>query len=139
MEGQKNRRFGVSGTFAGRVVKALFDTNIIIDYLNGVGQTKLELALYSDKAISVITWMEIQVGTTPDDQQVVDQFLRAFTVVPIDGHMALKAVVLRKATKIKLPDAIIWATAQVQERLLITRNVKDFSPSAPDVRVPYVL
>ncbi|MDD4943182.1 MAG: type II toxin-antitoxin system VapC family toxin [Rhodoferax sp.] len=121
------------------MVKALFDTNIIIDYLNGVGQTKLELALYSDKAISVITWMEIQVGTTPDDQQVVDQFLRAFTVVPIDGHMALKAVVLRKATKIKLPDAIIWATAQVQERLLITRNVKDFSPSAPDVRVPYVL
>lgn len=139
MEGQKNRCFGVSGTFAGRVVKALFDTNILIDYLNGVGQAKLELALYSDKAISVITWMEIQVGTTPDDQQVVDQFLRAFTVVPIDGHMALKAVVLRKTTKIKLPDAIIWATAQVQERLLITRNVKDFSPSAPDVRVPYVL
>lgn len=139
MEGQKNRRFGVSGTFAGRVVKALFDTNILIDYLNGVGQAKLELALYSDKAISVITWMEIQVGTTPDDQQVVDQFLRAFTVVPIDGHMALKAVVLRKTTKIKLPDAIIWATAQVQERLLITRNVKDFSLSAPDVRVPYVL
>jgi predicted nucleic acid-binding protein len=44
-------------------VKALFDTNVLIDYLSGVKAAKAELAKYSDKAISMITWMEIQVGT----------------------------------------------------------------------------
>jgi predicted nucleic acid-binding protein len=37
----------------------------------------------------------------------------------------------------KLPDAIIWATAQVNEMLLVTRNVKDFSESDPGIRCPY--
>ena len=44
------------------MVKALFDTNILIDYLNGFEQAKAELARYSDKAISLITWMEVIVG-----------------------------------------------------------------------------
>jgi hypothetical protein len=43
------------------------------------------------------------------------------------------------ASKIKLSDAIIWATAQCGQRLLITRNSKDLSPSALGVRVPYIL
>ena len=45
------------------MVKVIFDTNILIDYLNGTPQAKAELTLYTDKAISIVTWMEIQVGT----------------------------------------------------------------------------
>jgi len=33
--------------------------------------------------------------------------------------------------------AIIWATAQVHGLLLITRNVRDFPPDEPGVRMPY--
>jgi len=121
------------------MVKALFDTNILIDYLNGIAQSRAELALYADKAISVITWMEIQVGTTSIDQAAVDHFLLGFTVLPIDTPVSVKAVALRKSTKIKLPDAIIWATAQVHQRLLISRNSKDFPSSMQGVRVPYVI
>jgi predicted nucleic acid-binding protein len=121
------------------MVKALFDTNILIDYLNGVKQAKAELALYADKAISIVTWMEIQVGTTPVDQAAVDHFLLGFTVLPLDTSVSIKAVALRKSSKIKLPDAIIWATAQGSQRLLITRNSKDFPPATQDVRVPYII
>lgn len=121
------------------MVRALFDTNILIDYLSGIPQAKAELALYSDRAISIVTWMEIQVGATAADQVAVDHFLREFTVMPIDLSISIKAVALRKSTKIKLPDAIIWASAVVEDRLLVTRNTKDFSPLHPGVRVPYSL
>lgn len=121
------------------MVRTLFDTNILVDYLNGIPQAKTELTLYTDKAISIVTWMEIQVGVAPADQVVVDLFLLGFTVLPIDAPVSVKAVELRKSTRIKLPDAIIWATALVDQRMLITRNSKDFSSSAQCVRVPYII
>lgn len=119
-------------------MKALFDTNILIDYLNGIQAAKAELALYSDKAISIITWMEIQVGTAPHDQALVDGFLAGFVIVFIDTAVSKQAVATRKKRSIKLPDAIIWATAQVGNRILVTRNSKDFPGTHPGVRIPYV-
>ena len=54
-------------------------------------------------------------------------------------HVKTEGVELRKANRIKLPDAIIWATAQLDQRLLVTRNSKDFAPTHADVRIPYVV
>jgi predicted nucleic acid-binding protein len=121
------------------VVKALFDTNILIDYLNGVEAAKLEIALYRDKAISIITWMEIQIGCELPDQVKVDNFLQRFVILPINSEVSTRAVALRKERKIKLPDAIIWASAQSENRLLVTRNSKDFPATHPGVRIPYML
>lgn len=121
------------------MVKALFDTNILIDFLNGVAGAKAELELYQEKAISTITWMEVQVGTMPQDQAAVDRFLARFTVLLIDERVAQRTVVLRKEKNIKLPHAIIWATAQVDSRLFVTRNSKDFAISNPGVRHPYAV
>lgn len=38
---------------------ALFDTNILIDYLRGIPEARSELHLYEYRAISIITWMEV--------------------------------------------------------------------------------
>jgi hypothetical protein len=38
-----------------------------------------------------------------------------------------------------LPDAIIRATAEVHQSLLVTRNTRDFDPNEPGVRAPYTL
>ena len=46
-------------------------------------------------------------------------------------------VMLRRQHKMKLPDAIVWATAQVNKRLLVTRNTKDYPWDEPGIRVPY--
>ena len=43
-------------------IKALFDTNILIDYLLGVPACKKETGKYTKKYISIITRMEILVG-----------------------------------------------------------------------------
>jgi predicted nucleic acid-binding protein len=124
------------------MVKALFDTNILIDYLNGIPAAKTELDRYAgkdDKAISVVTWMEVLVGTTPETDSATRGFLAGFQSLPIDALVASHSVEIRKSHKIKLPDAIVWASAQVHDRILVTRNTKDFAEDEPGVRVPYRL
>lgn len=115
----------------------LFDTNILIDYLSGIPQARLELERYSNRAISVITWMEVMAGATPADERQIRAFLLTFTLLPLTSEVAEQGVSLRRERKIKLPDAIIQATAQVEDRLLITRNTRDFLSRDPDVRIPY--
>lgn len=65
------------------MVSALFDTNILIDYLNGIEQAKRELDRYADKAISLVTWMEVMVGATPDTEAVLRGFLSGFVTCPL--------------------------------------------------------
>jgi hypothetical protein len=38
-----------------------------------------------------------------------------------------------------LPDAIVWASAQAHDMLLVTRDTKGFPPDDPGVRVPYTV
>ncbi|KWB79833.1 type II toxin-antitoxin system VapC family toxin [Burkholderia ubonensis] len=121
------------------MVNALFDTNILIDYLNGVEAAKTELARYPAPAISTITWMEVLVGATPADDAPIRAWLATFEVVDLDSTIADRAVAIRKARRIRLPDAIVWASAQVRGLLLVSRNSKDFPAEEPGVRVPYVI
>jgi predicted nucleic acid-binding protein len=121
------------------MVKALFDTNILVDYLNAVPEARRELQRYTDKAVSIITWMEIMVGAGQDLEAATRSFLNSFDVVPVDEQIAERAVDLRRNNRIKLPDAVIWATAQAHAMLLVTRNTKDFPRDDPGVRAPYKL
>jgi predicted nucleic acid-binding protein len=121
------------------MVKALFDTNILIDYLSGVPEARTELERHSSKAISVITWMEVLIGASPDTEPGTRSFLDGFDRIEVDGDIAEASVTLRRTGRMKLPDAIILATAQTTGRLLVTRNTKDFSEDDPGVRVPYHL
>ncbi len=54
-------------------------------------------------------------------------------------RVAERAAALRKAHRIKLPDAIVWASAQVHAMLLVTRDTRDFPPDDPGVRIPYAV
>jgi predicted nucleic acid-binding protein len=121
------------------MVKALFDTNILVDYLNAVPQARREFQRYSEKAISIVTWMEVMVGADGDLEAPTRHFLNSFDIVPVDEPIAERAVGLRRSDQIKLPDAVIWATAQVHAMLLVTRNTKDFPDNDPGVRAPYKL
>ena len=119
------------------MVRALFDTNILIDYLGGVGAARKELARYDEWAISTITWMEVLAGTEADDGPAVRAWLDSFRVLALDGAVASRAAAIRRERRIRLPDAIIWATAQVHSLLLVSRNSKDFPADQPGVRMPY--
>jgi predicted nucleic acid-binding protein len=116
---------------------AVFDTNILIDSLNGVADADEEYKRYDKVLISRITWMELLVGEKGDDSQLRDYLETHFEIVPVELPIAETAVQLRRAHGIRLPDAIIWATAKVYEAVLVTRNTKDFNPKFDGIRVPY--
>jgi hypothetical protein len=119
-------------------VKALFDTNILIDYLNGVDAARQELARHADRYISLVTWMEVLAGVrSVEEEDVVEMFLRDFQVVDVTRRVARDAVALRRAHRIRLPDAIVWASARTESALLVTRNTKDFPAAEPGIRIPY--
>ncbi len=120
----------------------LLDTCILIDYLNGIPPAADIVKEYAgSSAISVITWMEVMVGAFRLDhekQQMTRRFLARFTRLPVNEAVAELAAAIRAQRGIKLPDAIIDATAQVENRLLFTRNVKDFK-NTPGVIFPYTI
>ena len=121
-------------------MRAVFDTNILVDYLNGIAKAQNEIARHRQGAISIISWMEVMVAARDeDDERVLTAFLGSFETLDLDRDTALEAVRVRRAHRMRLPDAIIWATARARGALLVTRNTKDFPRDDPAVRVPYTL
>ena len=119
-------------------MRALFDTNILIDYLSGIAAAREEVARHDDASISIITWMEVLVGASDERETArLKWFLSGFQRVAIDDSVSELAVAIRRKHRIRLPDAIIWASARSIGGLLVTRNTKDFPPDDPGVRVPY--
>jgi hypothetical protein len=57
---------------------------------------------------------------------VLKEFIGECVVIELEQVIKLKTAEIRKIYNIKLPDAIIAATAVVYELVLITRNEKDF-------------
>lgn len=120
-------------------MKALFDTNILIDYLNGIEAAKAEIERYPHIAISMITWMDVMLGTKQEEEAAVRRFLSRFEQIPVSANIAERAVNIRRASRVRLPDAIIRASAESEQALLVSRNTKDFPEDEPWVRVPYKL
>jgi predicted nucleic acid-binding protein len=123
----------------GNLMIAVFDTNIVIDALNGVESADAEYSRYERVLISRITWMEVLVGAGEDDAEVRDFLDTHFEIVPLDLAVAEKAIEIRRTHRIRLPDAVMLATAQVHDAVLVTRNTKDFDPAWEGIRVPYTL
>ena len=121
-----------------------FDSNIVIDALAGFAPARDEIrravAAESRAWISRMAWIEV---LSKGDASVVREalaFLGHFGLDEIDEEIALRAAALRRERpRLKVPDAIILATAQTRGRVLVTRNTKDFPAEMPGVRVPYVL
>ena len=106
--------------------KLLLDTNIVIGLLKGyepavqlVNSTGLHLA---QAAVSQITRMELlgYPGITPVEEHAIQILLQATTCIVIDQDVEAQTIALRRKHNIKLPDAIIAATALAKNLRLIT-------------------
>ena len=119
-------------------MRAIIDSDILVDYLQGLDKAKRELDRYSQHEISIISWMEIMAGAdTPEEEKACREFLSTFTIHQLSVEIATEAVQVRKEFRVRLPDAIVWATARINSCLLVTRNSKDFPAKEPGVRIPY--
>ena len=119
---------------------ALFDSNIVIDFLNGIPQAATELAQYKQDYVSPITWVEAQVKAPPGLEEATRQAIDAnFKRVALDEATLQESLALRRTHRLKLPDAMVWASARINGWQLVTRNTKDFPPEWAGIRLPYVI
>lgn len=113
------------------------DTNSVIKYLNQSlpeAATKyLDGQLDRESNISLITRIELLAWNPPkpSDMEVVQDFVDNSSVIPISEAVIAKTIELRKASKVKLPDCLIAATAIVHNLTLVADNDKDFNQLVP--------
>ena len=106
----------------------ILDTNIII-YLS---QEKLKMTDFASKGdklcISIISYME-SLGhpfKNKEEEIIVKSLCDTCEIFNLTKQITDKTIEIRKQFKIKLPDAIIAASALVNKAVLVTANVKDF-------------
>jgi predicted nucleic acid-binding protein len=121
-------------------VKAVIDSDVLIDYLHGIEAARAELKRYRQPLYSIISWMELLCGARNDaESAAVETLLSTMIGIDLTEPVARRAVELRQTLKLKLPDAIVLATAELAGCIVVTRNTKDFPGDDPRVRFPYEL
>lgn len=109
----------------------LVDSNVLIDYVaERFTRDQLKfLDVVFDNAIliSIITKIEIlSYNSAEDEEAKMIQFLDSSDIIALTEDVVTKTILIRKSIKIKTPDAIIAATALVNDHTLITNNTSDF-------------
>ena len=121
----------------------LIDTNIWVYAASGdpTAVNILDLAAAAEWAgYTAITRLELfgYPELRPTDEVVLRSMLACFHEVEVSGPVVDKAIEIRKKRRIRVPDAIIAATAIVTKAKLVTRNAEDFKGIASlDVINPY--
>jgi len=114
-------------------MKYIWDTNIAIYYLQKQFPKKAEhyidsLLQHQLPAISVITEIELLCWNSANekDLEILQKFVRDSIVVELELKIKITTIAIRKTYRLKIPDAIIAATALVQNCLLLSHNTTDF-------------
>ena len=119
--------------------KWVLDTNIIIGFINGAEASARLIAERGDAELcaSVITRVELLSfhGLPPDEERRVRQFLRHVSVVDFDEQVEAATIAMRRLTQLKLPDAIIAATAVALGAPLFTFDRRLAALEWPGLRI----
>ena len=111
------------------MAEILVDTDVFIDHLRGARPLRTDGHRLH---YSVITRAELFAGTR-GVREAAD-LLAPLGEVPVDRTIAERAGRIRRENGLRLPDALIAATAVTRSMMLATRNRKDFD-RVPDVKV----
>jgi predicted nucleic acid-binding protein len=113
----------------------LIDTNVIIGYLDGKiennGMSFMHPIIDKIPNVSVINKIEIlRFNSSDNDYKTLLDFIKSSNVFSLNEGIVERTISICRVNKIKLPDAIIAATAIVNNLTLITRNTSDFKKIA---------
>ena len=107
----------------------LIDTNVVIDVMGNIMPENIkQKVLQMPPIVSAVTYIETLGWHQATEKQllVLQKFMNAATILPIDQSVIETTVALRQRKRIGLGDAIIAATTIVHNMVLVTRNVSDF-------------
>jgi predicted nucleic acid-binding protein len=106
----------------------LIDTNVIIDFsqqrFTSSSARQVAKILDNSPKISAITQIEL-LGFSIVPLQI-KEFVDIADILDIDKSVIFRTIEIRRLYKIKLPDAIIAATALEHNLTLLTHNISDF-------------
>ena len=110
----------------------LIDSNAVIDYLTAKipdgGMVWMNNIINQGPVVSIVTKIEILgFDNKPETEALLTDFLNTCTIIPLSDAVTTETIQLRKLYKIRIPDAIIAASAKVTGLDLITRNITDFN------------
>jgi hypothetical protein len=110
----------------------LVDSNEIIDYVSNripeKSAKQLDNYFNSNFSVSIISKIEVLGFNTLDyEMEQLESFIQLSSIVYMDEAVADKTIEIRRMKRIKLPDAIIAATALVQNCILLSHNTTDFN------------
>jgi len=126
------------------LMQYLLDTNIVIYYFNGLtDDERIDALLIHSFNISIITQMEFLgwSGFLSDENlyQKAQEFISHANVFDLAQGVVDKTIILRQQHKIKMPDAIIAATALVHGFGIATNNIDDFKRLVAETLIINVL
>lgn len=104
------------------MAKAILDTDVLIDHLRKVRPLDASFAGSGYSTVSraeLYSWEEV-------DETVIDRLLAQFEEIAVDRAVAEEAGRIRRETRIRLPDALIAATAILTKQPLLTQNQRHF-------------
>ncbi len=107
----------------------LIDNNAIIDFCNGkLPEDGKKLLLSQPPQVSVITNIELfaSKAISEPEEILLKKFIALSKVHPVTTELIDTVVQIRREYRLKMPDAIIAATAIQNDLVLITRNIDDF-------------
>lgn len=111
----------------------LLDTNVVIDAFAGQPAAVKALAKARSTSVdwigfSAMTRLEVlgYRGLSAVDDKGLRELLGQFQEVPISQEIIDEAILVRRQAAIKIPDAVIAATAKLRNAAVVTRNLNDF-------------
>jgi len=111
----------------------LLDSNILIDALAGLphgrhilrearNRPEVSVVFSAVTRIEVLGFPNLSAG----EEAAIRSLLNEFDEVPISNAVVEQTILIRKSVNIKIPDALIAASAQITQAIVVTRNTSDF-------------
>ncbi|MBI5470723.1 MAG: type II toxin-antitoxin system VapC family toxin [Ignavibacteriae bacterium] len=116
--------------------KAVLDTNVVLDLLGD----RLSPRNLPDVELMVSVITELELLSYPmlslPEEKSIRKFLSNVEITGLSDEIKRKTIALRKSYRLKLPDAIICATAMVASAPLITNDKRLSKVAEISVLIP---